>query len=109
MRGGAVAQRAPGVAVFGDLEPVLSDPDIDAVIVATPPTPTMRSSSARSRPASTCSSRSRWRPPGRRAGADRDRAREDLVLMPGHTFVFSPSVNKVRDLITEGDIGESTS
>ena len=26
--------------------------------------------------------------------------------MPGHTFVYSPSVNKVRELIRSGEIGE---
>ena len=30
----------------------------------------------------------------------------DLVLMPGHTFLYSPSVNKVRDLIQEDELGE---
>lgn len=30
----------------------------------------------------------------------------DLVLMPGHTFLYSPAVNKVRDLISEEAVGE---
>ena len=29
-----------------------------------------------------------------------------LVLMPGHTFLYSPSVNKVRNLIQDGTLGE---
>src|SRR5205823_12873784 len=29
-----------------------------------------------------------------------------LVLMPGHTFVYSPAVNKVRELIRSGAVGE---
>jgi predicted dehydrogenase len=29
-----------------------------------------------------------------------------VVLMPGHTFLYSPPVNKVRDLIREGALGE---
>jgi predicted dehydrogenase len=29
-----------------------------------------------------------------------------LVMMPGHTFVYSPSVNKVRDLIQTDELGE---
>ena len=32
--------------------------------------------------------------------------REDLVLMPGHTFVYSPAVNTIRELLTEGVIGD---
>lgn len=29
-----------------------------------------------------------------------------LLLMPGHTFLYSPPVNAVRDLIRSGDLGE---
>ena len=29
-----------------------------------------------------------------------------LVLMPGHTFVYSPAVNKIRDLIRDDVVGE---
>jgi predicted dehydrogenase len=30
----------------------------------------------------------------------------DLVLMPGHTFLYSPPVNTIRDLIRSGELGE---
>jgi predicted dehydrogenase len=30
----------------------------------------------------------------------------DLVLMPGHTFIYSPAVNTVRDLVRDGTIGD---
>jgi predicted dehydrogenase len=30
----------------------------------------------------------------------------DLVLMPGHTFLYSPPVNAVRELIVSGDLGD---
>jgi predicted dehydrogenase len=30
----------------------------------------------------------------------------DLVLMPGHTFLYSPPVNMVRELITSGSLGD---
>ena len=29
-----------------------------------------------------------------------------LVLMPGHTFLYSPPVNKIRELIAVGELGE---
>jgi predicted dehydrogenase len=32
--------------------------------------------------------------------------REGLVVMPGHTFLYSPPVNLVRDLIDSGELGE---
>lgn len=31
---------------------------------------------------------------------------QDLVLMPGHTFLYSPPVNMIRDLITSGALGD---
>jgi predicted dehydrogenase len=32
--------------------------------------------------------------------------RHGLVLMPGHTFLYSPPVNAVRDLIRSGELGD---
>ena len=32
--------------------------------------------------------------------------RQRVVLMPGHTFLYSPPVNKVKDLIEEGSLGD---
>ena len=71
------------------------------------PTPTTRSSAAPSKPASTCWSRSRWRGAAEEAAELVALAEErDRVLMPGHTFLYSPSVNKVRDLIQDDELGE---
>ena len=30
----------------------------------------------------------------------------DLVLMVGHTFIYSPTVRKIKDIISHGDLGE---
>jgi predicted dehydrogenase len=32
--------------------------------------------------------------------------RAGLILMPGHTFLYSPPVNMIRSLISSGDLGE---
>ena len=39
--------------------------------------------------------------PDRRSPSERG-----LVLMPGHTFLYSPPVNMIRDLIDSGELGE---
>jgi predicted dehydrogenase len=31
---------------------------------------------------------------------------EERVLMPGHTFIYSPAVNAVRDMIRSGEVGD---
>ncbi len=66
-----------------------------------------RSHARRSRPASTCSSRShsQHRP---RECLELIRLAEErgLVLMPGHTFLYSPPVVAIRELIEAGALGE---
>jgi predicted dehydrogenase len=106
-RGAAFSQRFAGVPVHADLDAVLADPGVDAVVVATPPA-THHPLVKRSLEA------------GKHVLVEKPLAtttadavdlialaeRQDLVLMPGHTFVYSPAVNTVRSLLTEGVIGE---
>ena len=54
--------RYPGVRTTADFDEVLADPSVDAVSIATPPRTHFKLVKRRSRPASTCSSRSRSRP-----------------------------------------------
>ncbi|MGH2746030.1 MAG: Gfo/Idh/MocA family protein, partial [Thermoleophilaceae bacterium] len=106
-RATAFARRVPGVPVLAELEAALLHPDIEAVIVATPPNTHYELAKCAleagkhvlvEKPLATKS----------------DHARElidladqrGVVLMPGHTFVYSPYVNKVRDLIKEDVLGE---
>jgi predicted dehydrogenase len=100
-------RRYPGVPVERNLDTLLIDPRVDAVAVATPP-------------------RSHFDLVGRALDAGKhvlvekplaktaDQAQRlmdlaegsDLVLMPGHTFLYSPPVNKIRDLIAQDELGE---
>jgi predicted dehydrogenase len=106
-RGAAFSARTPGVPVVTELADVLGDPTIDAVIVATPPKthhPIVRAALEAGKhvlvekPLATTAADAR----------DLIAAAEarDLVLMPGHTFVYSPPVNKVRELIEQGTLGD---
>jgi predicted dehydrogenase len=106
-RGAAFQQRVPGVPVFSDLADVLADPTIDAVLVATPP----RTHHAIASAALHAGKHVLVEKPLARTTAEAadlvaiaDSSR--LVLMPGHTFLYSPPVNKVRDLIQKGALGE---
>ena len=103
----AVARRYPAIATTTRFDDVLADPDVDAVALATPV--------------------STHFPLGRKAldagkhvfvekplAASSEEALEllsqaghsELVLMPGHTFLYSPPVNTVRGLIDSGELGE---
>ncbi len=101
------AARHPGVPHGDDYEAMLADPDIEAVAIATPP----HTHHALVRRALEAGKHVLVEKPlARTAGeaADLIELAEavDQVLMPGHTFLYSPAVNKVRDLITEGTLGE---
>jgi len=105
--GAAFSQRFPGVPVRTELDEVLADPDVDAVLIATPPA-THHELVNRSLQA------------GKHVLVEKPLAttsadaldlvqladRQGLVLMPGHTFVYSPAVNTVRSLLTDGVVGE---
>jgi predicted dehydrogenase len=100
-------RRHPGVWIERDLDTALADPRVEAVAIATPPHthfPLV----------------SRALEAGKHVLVEKPLARRseeaaqlvamaeerDLVLMPGHTFLYSPAVNKVRDLIQEDELGE---
>jgi predicted dehydrogenase len=100
-------RRHPGVWAERDLDAALADPRVEAVAIATPPhthyTLVRRALEA-----------------GKHVLVEKPLARTadeaaalialadevGQVLMPGHTFIYSPSVNKVRDLIQEDVLGE---
>ena len=106
-RRAAFSKRHPGLRTERDIDLVLGDPDIEAVSIATPPRTHFELVKATleagkhvlvEKPLATTE----------------DDARElielaeerELTLMPGHTFLYSPPVNKVRELIEDGVIGE---
>jgi predicted dehydrogenase len=99
--------RHPGIRIESDLDSLLADPDIQAVAIATPP----RTHHGLVRRALEAGKHVLVEKPLATGVEDAEDLIElaeevDRVLMPGHTFVYSPSVNKVRDLIRSGEIGE---
>jgi predicted dehydrogenase len=106
-RGAAFAARVPHVPVFSDLDDVLEDPSIDALLVATPPRTHHELASAALNAGKHVLVE---KPLARTAAQAHDLVQiadyNGLVLMPGHTFLYSPPVNKVRDLIGQGALGE---
>jgi predicted dehydrogenase len=106
-RADAFRARVPNVSVCTDLDALLDDDELDAVIVATPP----RSHHRIVHAALTAGKHVLVEKPLATTSIDAidliETARmRDVVLMPGHTFLYSPSVNKVRDLICDDSLGE---
>jgi predicted dehydrogenase len=93
--------------VFSDLVDVLADPTIDAVLVATPPrTHHVIASAALHAGKHVLVEKPLARTAAEAADLVALADSRRLVLMPGHTFLYSPPVNKVRDLIQKGALGE---
>ncbi|MDA0166924.1 Gfo/Idh/MocA family oxidoreductase [Solirubrobacter ginsenosidimutans] len=99
--------RTPGVPSSDDFDALLADPRVDAVCIATPP----RTHYALARKALEAGKHVLVEKPLATAVEDAEALvdlaeRKELVLMPGHTFLYSPPVNKIHDLITSGELGE---
>jgi predicted dehydrogenase len=106
-RAAAFRERVADVPVFSDFENVLEDESIDAVLVATPP----RTHHMLAGAALRAGKHVLVEKPLARTVAEAadliDLANDrNLVLMPGHTFLYSPPVNKVRELMHQGALGE---
>jgi predicted dehydrogenase len=103
----ALAQsRHPGIGFTTDCQEIFSDPDIDAVVIATPVSTHyalgMEALQAgkhvlMSKPLADSSEK------GQRL-VDEARAR-NLVLMVDHTFLYTGAVRKIRQLVDEGNLG----
>ncbi len=102
-----IGRRYPAVRRTTRFKEVLKDPRIDAVAIATP----VSSHYELARQALKAGKHVFVEKP---LAASSEEAVElielaeerDLVLMPGHTFLYSPPVNMIRDLIVSGALGE---
>ena len=102
-----MAQRYPAVRCTERLEDVLDDPNVDAVLVATP----VSTHFALARAALQSGKHVFVEKPLAASSEEAEALIEladasDLVLMPGHTFLYSPPVNMIRSLIADGELGQ---
>jgi predicted dehydrogenase len=101
-----VARRYPGIPCSTDFESVLSDSSVDAVAISTPVASHHSLALAAleagkhvfvEKPLAGSSEKARHL-------IDAS-ARRKLVLMPGHTFLYSPPVTAIKELIADGALG----
>lgn len=100
-------RRYPTIKTTTSVGDVLSDPDVDAVLVATPISTHFELTKAALNA-------------GKHVFVEKPltasakecvelkalAARKGLILMVGHTFIYSPPVRKVKELIDAGELGE---
>jgi len=97
----------PSVAVTTRFEDVLENPAIDAVIVATP----VRFHHPMAKACLLAGKHVFIEKPLARTVAEGEELvnlaeTKGLVLMVGHTFMFSPAVNRMKEIVDSGDIGK---
>jgi len=101
------AERYPDARVTGDFEELLAADEVDAVVIATPvPThyPLARAALEAGKHVFV------EKPPAMRAVEMEEliglAEARGLVLMPGHLLLYHPAVQKLKELIDDGELGE---
>ncbi len=102
-----IARRYPGVATTTSLDELLGDESIEAICIATP----VATHHPIARAALSAGKHVFIEKP---LAASTEQANDlvavanefDRVLMPGHTFLYSPPVNAIRALIQSGELGD---
>ncbi|MDX6489855.1 MAG: hypothetical protein QOD43_100 [Gaiellaceae bacterium] len=101
------AERYPNARVTGDFDELLSDPELEAVVIATP-APTHYELAKRALEAGKHVLVEK--PPALNAADAEDllatAEATGLVLMPGHLLLYHPAVRAVKELIDAGELGE---
>ncbi len=103
----SLARRHPDVQVYRDFDHMLADESLKAVVITTPPDTHYPLGMKALRAGKHVLVE---KPLATRLADAREMAalalRSGLVLMPGHTFLYSPAVNTVRNLIRSGVVGD---
>jgi predicted dehydrogenase len=102
-----VASRYPRARFTGDFDEMLADPELDAVVVATP-VPTHFELARRALEADKHVLVEK--PPAMKGREMAElvelASARDRVLMPGHLLLYHPGVRKLREMISAGELGE---
>ena len=101
-----IRRRYPDVRRTTQYEDMLADPSIDAIVIATPVSTHHELAAA----ALNAGKHVFVEKPLAASTAEATSLiqlaeRQNLLLMPGHTFLYSSSVNVIRDLIRSGELG----
>jgi predicted dehydrogenase len=101
------AQRHPEARAFAEFDEVLGDREVEAIVLATPP----QTHAPLARRALEAGRHVLVEKPLATSLSDAHELAEvahaaQRLLMPGHTFVYSPAVNAVRELIQGGVVGD---
>jgi len=100
-------KRHHGVKLYSNWKELIADPGVDAVMIATPVSTHFQLALSAlqagkhvmvEKPITTTSPEARI--------LIAEAARRNLVLMVDHTFVYTPAVRKIRELVSDGSLGD---
>lgn len=102
-----LARLYPRISTTQRFEELLADPDLDALVIATP----VRFHYEMAKAALSVGKHVFIEKPLARTVAEAEELvnlaeRQGVVLMVGHTFLFSPAVRRMKEIIDAGDIGQ---
>jgi predicted dehydrogenase len=102
-----IGRRHPGAQATTEFSEILSDPSVEAVVIATPvPTHHQLARAALEGGKHVFVEK----PPAMRAAEMEELVRiaeeRALVLMPGHLLLYHPGVHKLKELVDSGDLGD---
>src|SRR5436305_4455475 len=101
------ARRYPSARATRDVDNVLSDPGVDAVVIATPVFTHFGLASRALAAGKHVFVEKPMASSSHEAGELIEMAGQmDRALMCGHTFLYSPAVRAVKEIISSGDLGE---
>src|SRR6267378_7942416 len=97
----------PDVATTTQFDDLLADKELDALVIATP----VRLHFEMAKAALTAGKHVFIEKPMARTTAEAEELlalaeKEGLLIMVGHTFLFSPAVNRMKEIVDSGDIGK---
>jgi predicted dehydrogenase len=100
-------RRFPGARVTADFDELLADPDVDAVVVATP----VVTHFDLARRALLAGKHVFVEKPPSLSGDEADELcalaeERDLVLLPGHLLLYHPGVHRLKEVVDSGELGE---
>ncbi|HEX5469804.1 MAG TPA: Gfo/Idh/MocA family oxidoreductase [Gaiellaceae bacterium] len=102
-----IGRRYPALSLHERLDELLASPELEAVAIATPVSTHHHLAAGALEAGKHVFVEKPLAASSIEASDLVDRARlNGLVLMPGHTFVYSPPVNAVRGLIDSGELGD---
>lgn len=104
---GALGRRYPAVKITRDYKQLLSDPELDAVVIATPVTTHFAFALEALEAGKHVLVEKPFTASVREAEVLVEKARhKGLTLMVDHTFIYTGAVRKIKDIIESGELGD---